>query len=502
MTVPLQQKTLSELPENVSVPGYDRSAITAGILHIGVGNFHRAHQAIYLDHLFNRGLAHDWGIVGAGVRPHDAAMRQRMKDQDWLTTVVELDPAGDTARVCGSMIDYIEIDPSTVVDALTRPEIRIVSLTITEGGYFVDAETGDFDGNHPEIIRDSKNPGNPETVFGMLIAGLVSRREAGLSPFTIMSCDNLPENGHITRQSVIGLAGMMSADLADWIGKNVAFPNSMVDCITPATGDRERALVAEQFGINDQVPVVCEPFRQWVLEDNFPLGRPPLEKAGVEFVENVAAFELMKLRMLNGGHAAVAYPAALLGIHYVHDAMASPLIAAFLDRLEIEEIIPTLKTGEGLDFPEYLGQIKQRFANAHVGDTIPRLCLDGSNRQPKFILPVILDRLAAGLPVRGLALEVALWCRYCAATAEDGQKIEVVDENAGQLQKQALLARDDPSAFLAMREIFGSLPQSEEFVSEFTAALKSIWKNGTTATLEAYVEGESTGDHLLRRSAH
>ncbi len=276
----------------------------------------------------------------------------------------------------------------------------------------------------------------------------------------------------------------------------------MVDCITPATGDRERALVAEQFGIRDQVPVVCEPFRQWVLEDDFPPGRPPLEKAGVEFVNNVAAYELMKLRILNGGHATIAYPAALLGIHYVHDAMANPLIASYLDRLETEEIIPTLSTGDGLDFPAYLDQIKRGFSNARVGDTIPRLCLDGSNRQPKFILPVIADRLAAGMPVPGLALEVALWCRYCAGTADDGQIIEIVDENARQLQKHALLAREEPSAFLAMRDIFGSLTVNEKFVAEFTTALNSIWKNGTASALEAYLEKENTGDHLLRRSAH
>ncbi len=502
MTVALKQSTLAHLPDNVAVPGYDRSALTAGILHIGVGNFHRAHQAIYLDRLFNMGLAQDWGIVGAGVRPHDRAMRQKMADQDWLTTVVELDPDGDTARVCGSMIDYVDVDPKALIEALTRPDIRIVSLTITEGGYFVDAETGGFDHKHPEIIRDSENPDHPATVFGMLIAGLVRRREAGTPPFTIMSCDNLPENGHVAMQAVIGLAGMISSDLASWIKDNIAFPNSMVDCITPATGDRERALLIEKFGIQDQVPVVCEPFRQWVLEDNFPQGRPPLEKAGVEFVANVAAYELMKLRILNGGHAAIAYPAALLGVHYVHDAMADPLIAAYLERLEMNEIIPTLETGDGLDFPAYFNLIKQRFSNARVGDTIPRLCLDGSNRQPKFILPAINDRLAAGFLVPGLALEVALWCRYCAGTAEDGQHIEIVDENAEQLQRHALLARNDPPAFLAMRDIFGSLPENPDFAAEFAAALKSIWKIGTAATLEAYVEKENTRDHLLRRSAH
>ena len=246
----------------LSRPKYDRSKLTPGIVHVGVGNFHRAHQAHYLHRLFNTGRDHDWAIVGAGIKPLDASMRDRLEQQDWQTTVMELDPAGFSATVVGSMIDFAAIDPHAIIDTMSRPEIRIVSLTVTEGGYYIDAKTGSFDENHPEIVADAKNPNDPKTVFGIIIAALQKRRDAGLPPFTVMSCDNLPGNGHVTETTVMGLARQMSGDIADFIEKNVAFPNGMVDCITPATGPREITLVNETFDVDDKAPVVCEPFRQ------------------------------------------------------------------------------------------------------------------------------------------------------------------------------------------------------------------------------------------------
>lgn len=489
MSIRLNDSALAALPAGVNGPGYARASLSAGILHIGVGNFHRAHQAVYLDRLFAMGLDHDWAIIGAGVKPYDAAMREKLVAQDCLTTVVELDPKGLNARVTGAMIDFLAVDPEALIEALARPEIRIVSLTVTEGGYFVDARTGGFDRSHPEILADVANPDAPRTVFGLLIAGLRRRRAAGVAPFTVMSCDNLPENGAVTRRTVLGLAEALDPDLASWIATTVAFPNGMVDCITPATSDRERALVKEQFGLDDAVPVACEPFRQWVLEDHFPSGRPALEKVGVEFVEDVALYELMKLRILNGGHAAIAYPAGLLGIHYVHDAMAHPLIRAYLHKLETEEIIPTLAPIRGVNFADYLTLIEDRFSNAAVGDTIPRLCLDGSNRQPKFILPTLSDRLAGAKSITGLALELALWCRYCAATTDAGEVIRIADERADSLTAAAMAAREKPSAFLAQHDIFGRLGEDTRLQGAFAAALSSLWHKGTEATLEAYIAG-------------
>ncbi len=473
----------------VSQPGYDRSKLKGGIVHIGLGNFHRAHQAIYLDRLFETGEGHDWAIIGAGLKPHDTAVRKDLMDQDWVTTIVELDPKGLNARACGSMIDYVDTNPDAVIAAMADPAIRIVSLTITEGGYYVDATTGGFDVGHPEIQYDIANPDDPQTVFGCIIEALRIRRDRGTAPFTVMSCDNLPENGHVAKATVVGLAKAQSAQTGEWVANNVAFPNGMVDCITPATSDRERNLVRSQFGIEDKRPVVCEPFRQWVLEDKFPSGRPALENVGVEFVKDVAPYELMKLRILNGGHAAIAYPAGLLGVQFVHEAMAHPLISGFLRKLVIDEVIPTVPSIPGVDFNRYFESVVERFSNEAIGDTIPRLCLDGSNRQPKFILPALQDRLSAGLPVEGLALEVALWCRYCAGTAQNGDEIFVDDENAQVLQSNALKAKTDPTAFLSMKNIFGDLSENKTAVEEFSNALGTIWDQGVESALENYILG-------------
>ena len=410
------------------------------------------------------------------------------KGQDWLTTVVELDPERtERASICGSMIDFIEIDAGVLIDRLCQPDIRIVSLTITEGGYFVDPNTGGFDVSHPEILSDLENPEAPESVFGVLVAALIRRRALGLAPFTVMSCDNLPENGHIAKQAVVGYARAMSSEAADWIVANVAFPSGMVDCITPATGDRERDLVRETFGLHDAAPVVCEPFRQWVLEDNFPTGRPPLEKVGVEFVDDVAPYELMKLRILNGGHAAIAYPGALLGHHFVHDAMADPLVRAFLTKLETQEILPTVPKIPGVSFEKYLETVMDRFANAAVGDTIPRLCLDGSNRQPKFILPTIQDRLDKDLPIPGLALETALWCRYCLGRDEAGNELTLEDENAAILKEWAR-AVFSKNGSASMPDLFGSLGSSPVFLSEFQNAVNKLASIGVKNTLSAYIQ--------------
>ncbi|WP_417425365.1 mannitol dehydrogenase family protein [Hoeflea sp.] len=484
---PLAEKSLNSLPGNVRIPNYDRTTLSPGVLHVGIGNFHRAHQASYFHRLFELGQDHDWAIIGAGVMQFDAAMRQKLAGQDWLTTIVGLDPEGYKASVIGSMIDFIAIDPGKLIVAMTDPQIRIVSLTVTEGGYFLSAETGGFDPTHPAIIRDAAAPGQPQTVFGVIIAALKARRDAGLAAFTVMSCDNLPENGHVARATILGLAQMADPEFAEWIASNVAFPNSMVDCITPATGSREIDLVRTTFGIEDAAPVVCEPFRQWVMEDDFPQGRPSLEKVGVEFVANVAPYELMKLRILNGGHAAIAYAAALLGHHYVHDAMADPLVAGFLAKLTQDEILPTVPAIPGVSMNDYVATVAKRFSNAALGDTIPRLCLDGSNRQPKFILPTIEARLAAGQPVNGLALEVALWCHYCSGRRDDGSTIELIDPNAARLRERALAARDDPGAFLQMSDIFGALANAPVFANTFEAALSRLQKQDTQSVLTGYL---------------
>jgi mannitol 2-dehydrogenase len=302
-----------------------------------------------------------------------------------------------------------------------------------------------------------------------------------------MCCDNIPHNGHVTRDAVCGLAKLSDPGFAVWVEENVAFPNGMVDRITPATGDRERDILKKDFGVEDGWPVFCEPFRQWVLEDRFPLGRPALEEAGVQFVDDVAPFELMKIRILNGGHAAIAYPSGLMDIHFVHEGMANRLVRGFLSKLHRDEIIPTVPPVPGTDLEDYRALIEKRFANPKIGDTIRRLCLDGSNRQPKFIVPTIADRLKAGASVEGLALESALWCRYCHGTSDSGAAIEPNDPNWDRLARTSLAAKAEPRAWLAMEDIYGDVGKSPVFEAAFSRQLEALWAHGTAETLTRYL---------------
>ncbi|NVP55529.1 mannitol dehydrogenase family protein [Mycoplana rhizolycopersici] len=489
MTTKLSLANLETVRKTAGVPAYARSALKAGIVHFGVGNFHRAHQAVYLDALFNAGRDLDWAIVGAGVLPSDEAMRAKLASQDYLTTVVEQDNNRTGAHVTGAMIDYLKPgDVASTVARLADPAIRIVSLTITEGGYFIDPASGVFNPAHPAIAADGENPDDPKTVFGLILAGLKARRAKGIAAFTIMSCDNIPGNGEVTHAAVSGLARLSDPDFADWIDASVAFPNGMVDRITPATGPREIEIVADEYGIEDQWPVFCEEFKQWVLEDKFPQGRPALETVGVQFVPDVAPYEHMKIRILNGGHAAIAYPAALLDIHFVHEAMEDADIRAFLAKLERDEIIPVIPPVPDTDLADYFTLIEKRFSNPKIGDTIPRLAQDGSNRQPKFILPSTADRLRRGEDVIGLSLVSALWCRYFAGTSDSGKAIVFNDASAERLQAAALKAKDDPTAFLALSDIFGEVAASELFRRRFAHALQTLWDRGTRATLRLYLD--------------
>jgi mannitol 2-dehydrogenase len=486
----LSLATLSQVSATAAVPSYERSSLSPGIVHFGVGNFHRAHQAIYLDDLFNEGQDHDWAIVGAGVLPSDAAMREKLAAQDFLTTVVEQDNNRTAARVTGPMIDVLPTgNAGAIIAKLADPAIRIVSMTITEGGYFIDA-SGKFNPAHPAIVADGESPGQPKTVFGLIVAGLRARRDKGIAAFTVMSCDNIPHNGAVTAAAVIGTAKLSDPAFAGWIKENVSFPNGMVDRITPATGQREVDFLKDNFKIEDNWPVYCEEFKQWVLEDKFPLGRPALDKVGVTFVSDVAPYELMKIRILNGGHAAIAYPAALMDIHFVHEAMEDPLIRAFLAKLENDEIIPIVPPVPNTSLPDYFKLIEHRLLNPKIADTIPRLAQDGSNRQPKFILPSTADRLARNQDVVGLSLVSALWCRYFAGKTDSGKEIVFNDVSADRLHAAALKAKDDPAAFLVFDDIFGNVAKSDLFRRRFSHALKTLWAKGTRQTLQLYLDGK------------
>lgn len=488
LATPLSLAAVDRLPERVARPAYARADLSPGIVHFGVGNFHRAHLQVYLDRLMNAGRDRDFAIIGAGVTPHDAKMRDALAGQDWLTTVVEQSADDSSARVTGVMTDFLPpMDGAAILAALTDPATRIVSLTVTEGGYFIDPATGAFDPGHPAIVADVENPDSPKTAFGLILAGLRARRAAGHKPFTVLSCDNIPHNGVVVRNTVAGLAEAQDPALAAWVRETVAFPNGMVDRIAPATGERERGICRDDFGVDDAWPVFCEDFIQWVVEDNFPAGRPAFEEVGVQFVADVTPFEHMKIRILNGGHAIIAYAAGLLDVHFVHEGMAHPLVRAFLTKIEQEEILPILPPVPGTDLGEYFKLIVRRCDNPKIGDTIRRLCFDGSNRQPKFIIPSIADRLARGLPVEGLALESALWARYCAGHTDSGAVIEPNDPIWDRLTAQAAAAREDPAAWLAMRDIYGATADDATFRDAFARWLRMLWSEGTDATLRRYL---------------
>lgn len=498
-TVKLCRANLAALPRGVAVPRHDPASLAEGIVHVGVGNFHRAHQAVYLDDLHARGLGLGFGIVGAGVRDADRAMRAALAPQDLLSTVVEQDGTRSHARVIAPMTRFVDpAEPGALVDTMSQPTVAIVSMTITEGGYCIDPASGRFDPDTPDIAADARTlaamratgawSAAPRTAFAPIVAAFARRRETGAGPFTVMSCDNLPGNGAAARAAVVGLARLVDADLAAWIDARATFPNGMVDRITPATSDRERSALAERFGVIDARPVFCEAFRQWVLEDRFCAGRPPLEEAGVAFVDDVHPYERMKIRILNGGHAAIAYPSALMDIVYVHEAMADPLVARFLSRLLDREVIPVVPPVPGTDLAAYKTTIEARFANPAIGDTIRRLALDGSNRQPKFIVPTIAARLERGAPVDGLALVSAAWCRYCAGATDSGAAIEPNDDAWPRLSATAREAARDPRAWLAMADVYGETGRHPAFASAFADALASLARDGTARTLARYVD--------------
>ncbi len=485
---PLTQATLPDMPDGVRTPRYDRDRLTPGIVHIGLGNFHRAHQAWYLHRLMDEGLALDWAILGAGVRPADAAAREKMLAQDCLTTLIELDPSGKSAEVTGSMIGFVPVDDGngSLIAQMADPRIRVVSLTVTEGGYYQDG-TGGFDGDHPDIRHDVASPDAPGTAFGAMIAALRRRREAGAGPFTCQSCDNLQANGDVLRRTILGLARMQDPELADWIERACTFPNSMVDCIVPATGPAERALVRE-FGIADEVPVTHENFRQWVIEDRFCAGRPDWDRAGATFTDDVHAYEAMKIRCLNGGHQVIADPGEILGVETIAGCMEHPLIHGFFRKVELEEIVPHVDPVPGMTPQEYVDLIDRRFANREIRDTTRRVAFDGSSRHTGFVLPVIRDALKAGTPIEGLALTEALWARMCEGTREDGTTIEPNDPIWDDLQQAARAARERPRAWLDQKRIYGDLAEASRFADAFDAWLARIWSDGAEEALKIYTK--------------
>jgi mannitol 2-dehydrogenase len=463
----LNQSTLAEIP--IDKPSYNRDEIGIGIVHFGVGGFHRAHQAMYVDRLLETGLAKDWGICGVGVLPSDRKMADVMATQDGLYTLLLENPDGSRdARVIGSIVDYryAPDDPEAVIELLAAPSTRIISLTITEGGYNID------------------NLGDGVTVFGLVADALARRRDRGIASPTIVSCDNIEGNGDVARQAFTTYAERAHPGLGEWMSTHTRFPNSMVDRITPVTTPDVIAVLASDFGVEDQWPVAAEPFTSWVLEDDFSDGRPPFEEAGVLLVDDVTPYELMKLRLLNASHQSLCYFAYLAGYRLVHDAAGDPLFAEFLHEYMDSEGTPTLKPVPGIDLPDYKRTLIERFANAGVKDTIVRLCFGSSDRIPKWLLPVVRANLAAGGPVRLSAATVASWARYAEGVDERGEHIDVQDQLADTLVPLARSQHQKPTAFIENTEVFGDLASQPRFVEAYLWALDSLHRDGARATLE------------------
>lgn len=485
---PLSATTLGSLPAKASPAAYDRSSITASIVHFGVGGFHRAHEAMYLDRLMRDGKALEWGICGVGALPHDRRIVDTLSAQDGLYTLVVKHPDGHREpRVIGSIVEmmFAPDDPQAVVDRLADPRTRIVSLTITEGGYLVNQVTGEFDADDPTIQADLVEGAVPRTVFGYIVAALAVRRAAGATPFTVMSCDNLPGNGDVARRMMTAFARLKDPGLADWMDEHVAFPNAMVDRITPVTAPEDVDRLASEFGVQDGWPVVCEPFTQWVLEDHFTDGRPPLEEAGVQVVDDVVPYELMKLRLLNASHQALCYLGYLSGHRYAHEVCQDPLFVDFLLGYMEREGSPTLPEVPGVDLDAYRHQLIERFANPEVRDTLARLCAESSDRIPKWLVPVIRRNLETGGEVERSALVVASWARYAEGVDEQGEPIEVVDRIKDRVMAAAARQGEDPLAFIRDRDLFGDLVDDARFTEAYAAGLDSLHAHGARATLEA-----------------
>jgi mannitol 2-dehydrogenase len=484
----LSNATLSHHSSRLVVPTYDRKALKPAIVHLGVGSFHRAHQAVYLDELAQRGITMDWGEWGVGFHSRD--MKEALASQDWLYAVVERSHKEDKARIIGSLGRYFFApeESEAVLDVLADEQTRLVTLTITKDGYGIDLVTGDFKGGDDiQADLDLSDTTTPNTVLGYLCAALERRRKAELPPFTVLSCDNLQDNGGATKTALVSFASLRDQELGHWIEENVAFPSSMVDRITPQITDADRELVVNSFGVDDRWPVITEPFSQWIIQDTFCNGRPPLEEVGVYFVEDIHPYERMKTRLLNACHSAIGYLGFLAGYRTTAEAMADPLLGTYLERMMSEEIIPLLPPVRGIDLDEYKRTLLERFANPKVGDKIERLCARGSSKIPTFVLPSIKEALTTGRPHALLDLAVASWLYYLRGKDHNGNIFEIVDTRKERLQELVRVSGNDPRPLLGEYEVFDALGQSEEFAVSLENALERLESSGPLVTVNSYL---------------
>jgi mannitol 2-dehydrogenase len=486
MITQLKAANLHLLDPKIQVPKYDRRKVGQSIMHVGVGGFHRAHQALYMDDLFQQGADSHWGYCGVGLLKHDERIRDVMLAQDCLYTLVERSLEGDKARIVGSIVDFLFApdDPEKVIEQMASDATHIVSLTITEGGYYIDQSTGEFDEKHPHIQYDLAHPHEPRCSFGFLLEALDRRRKRGLPAFTLMSCDNIQSNGEVAKKMLTAFAELRDPILRNWMTENCLFPNSMVDRITPATTDEHRDLVKEKFKIDDGWPVMTESFKQWVIEDHFPQGRPQWELVGAQMTTDVLPYEKMKLRLLNASHQALCYIGMLLGNQLVHETMADHDIQKLVEKMMDDEVTPLLSKVPGVDLTEYKKTLIERFANPAIRDQLSRIGIYGSSGIPKFVLPSVEEELQRGGPIKQLSFTVASWFRFLSGLDESGKEMPMLDPMAPALRERAKAAGSDARQLLAMREIFSEeLGSSPAFVKEVSETLRSFYEQGARATL-------------------
>lgn len=483
----LSEKNIPAISKTINCPRYDRSLLKMGIVHVGVGGFHRSHQAYYMHQLLQRHGVTDWAICGVGLRAADRKMADVMQTQDGLYTLITQHPDGSAdTEVVGSINAYLFApdDPQLVIDRMAHADTKIVSLTITEGGYNFDVTTGAFDFDHPDVKHDLDHPDDPKTVYGFLVSALRNRRDRELPPFTVLSCDNILHNGDVARQMTLAYARRVDPHLAEWIAEQVAFPNTMVDRITPVTTPENINYLSNEHGIADEWPVVCEPYIQWVIEDRFSNGRPPLEKLGVQFVPDVTPYEKMKIRLLNAGHSVLGIPGAIHGHPTIDACMKDDVFAQFMRRFMDVEATPILGTIAGIDLEKYKDSLEDRFANPNIKDSVSRICSESSAKLPKFLIPTIVENLNNDGSIKYATFILAAWCMYSdKGKNEKGDVLEIIDEQKTQLRQSAQKTSSDWTAFLNQPTIFGQLIHQERFRKTYTDMIQLMYQTNNIRKL-------------------
>lgn len=487
--IKLNQKNLAKIAHKIPCPTYDRSKIKTGIVHVGIGGFHRAHEAYYTDRLLHDQTITDWGICGIALLEYDTKIHNTLKEQDGLYTLIIKELDGSlTKRVVGSIVEYLYApeNPTAVIEKMASNEVKIISLTITEGGYNYSEATKSFDFTNPLIQYDLGHPEAPKTIFGYLTQALKLRKERGLNGCTIQSCDNIQGNGHMAKRMLLSYVLKAEPQLASWIETNVSFPNSMVDRITPATSASDISNLKETSGIDDAWPVVCEPFKQWVIEDDFSAGRPAWETVGAQFVEDVVPYEKMKLSLLNAGHTVLGIIGALRGYDTIDESVHNPEISTFLKNYMDLEVTPTLGALEGIDLDGYKKSLLERFGNINIKDQIDRICSESAAKFPIFVLPTVNANLETKGSIDFAALVIAAWAIYSLGKDENGNALAIKDAMKTILNEKGIAAsKGNPKAFLEIETIFGQLKEEPTFVAAFTVAYNNIVENGIEACVIA-----------------